>query len=133
MSWLTLSAEAPDKFRLRVALMKDILMRFLIGGAVVSTFATVGDLFKPKSFAGLFGAAPAVALATLTLTVGTQGALYAATESRSMIAGGVGFFIYASCVSWFLMRYDRKVLLVTLAAIPVWFAVAFGLWQVWLR
>jgi Protein of unknown function (DUF3147) len=113
--------------------MKDILTRFLIGGAVVSTFATMGDLFKPKSFAGLFGAAPAVALATLTLTVGAEGAIYAATESRSMIAGAVGFFVYASCVSWFLMRYQRKVLLVTVAAIPVWFAVAFGLWQVWLR
>jgi hypothetical protein len=115
------------------ALMKDILVRFLIGGAVVSTFAIAGDLFKPKSFAGLFGAAPAVALATLTLTVSTQGDAYAATESRSMIAGAIGFFFYASCVSWFLMRYHRKVLLVALAAIPVWFAAAFGLWQVWLR
>ncbi len=56
-----------------LALMKDILTRFLIGGAVVSTFATMGDLLKPKSFAGLFGAAPAVALATLTLTVGAEG------------------------------------------------------------
>ena len=113
--------------------MKDILIRFLIGGTVVSTFATMGDLFKPKSFAGLFGAAPAVALATLTLTVSTQGDAYAATESRSMIAGAIGFFFYASCVSWFLMRYHRKVLLVALATIPVWFAAAFGLWQVWLR
>lgn len=113
--------------------MKDILIRFLIGGTVVSTFATMGDLFKPKSFAGLFGAAPAVALATLTLTVAAQGATYAATESRSMMAGAVSFFLYASCVSWFLMRYRRKVLFVALAAIPVWFAVAFGLWQVWLR
>jgi hypothetical protein len=33
--------------------MKDILFRFLIGGAVVSSFAILGDLFKPKSFAGL--------------------------------------------------------------------------------
>jgi uncharacterized membrane protein (GlpM family) len=113
--------------------MKDILMRFLIGGTVVSTFAATGDLFKPKSFAGLFGAAPAVALATLTLTVAAQGANYAATEARSMMAGAVGFFLYASCVSWFLMRYHRKVLFVAVAAIPVWFAVAFGVWQVWLR
>lgn len=115
------------------AAMKDIIMRFLVGGAVVSTFATVGDLLKPKSFAGLFGAAPAVALATLTLTVAAQGHAYAATESRSMMAGAIGFFFYASCVSWFLMRYDRRVLLVALTTTPVWFAVAFGLWQVWLR
>jgi hypothetical protein len=113
--------------------MKDIIIRFLVGGAVVSAFATVGDLLKPKSFAGLFGAAPAVALATLTLTVAAQGDVYGATESRSMIAGEIGFFLYASCVSWLLMRYQRKVLLVALATMPVWFAVSFGLWQVWLR
>ncbi len=113
--------------------MKDFLLRFLIGGGVVSVFATLGDLFKPKSFAGLFGAAPAVALATLTLTVAAQGTAYVATESRSMVAGSIGFFVYASCVSWFLMRYRTKVLLVALAAIPLWFAATFGLWQVWLR
>ena len=42
-----------------------VLIRFLVGGAVVSVFALIGDLVKPKSFAGLFGAAPSVALATL--------------------------------------------------------------------
>jgi hypothetical protein len=48
--------------------MSQILVRFLVGAAVVSVFAIVGDLLKPKSFAGLFGAAPSVALATLGLT-----------------------------------------------------------------
>ena len=113
--------------------MKDILVRFLIGGAIVSVFAALGDLFKPKSFAGLFGAAPAVALATLTLTVVDRTASYAATESRSMIAGAVGFFFYASCVSWIRMRRSFKVLWVAAAAIPLWFGVAFGLWQFWLK
>jgi hypothetical protein len=45
--------------------MIQILIRFLVGGAVVSVFALIGDVLKPKSFAGLFGAAPSVALATL--------------------------------------------------------------------
>jgi hypothetical protein len=36
--------------------MTQILVRFLVGGAVVSAFAAVGDMLKPKSFAGLFGA-----------------------------------------------------------------------------
>jgi hypothetical protein len=44
--------------------MKDILLRFVIGGVVVLFFALFGDMFKPKSFGGLFGAAPSVALAT---------------------------------------------------------------------
>ena len=80
--------------------MIQILIRFLVGGAAVSMVALVGDLLKPKSFAGLFGAAPSVALATLGLTVATEGAPYAALEARSMVVGAVAFFIYASLVSW---------------------------------
>jgi hypothetical protein len=41
--------------------MFQIFIRF--GGVVVSAFALIGDLLKPKSFGGLFGAAPSVALA----------------------------------------------------------------------
>ena len=39
----------------------------LVGGIVVSVFAMLGDMLRPKSFAGLFGAAPSVALATLCI------------------------------------------------------------------
>jgi hypothetical protein len=44
--------------------MTEYVVRFLVGGIVVSAFATLGDILSPKSFAGLFGAAPSVALAT---------------------------------------------------------------------
>ena len=49
--------------------MAQLVFRFLIGGFIVSVFAALGDVLKPKSFAGLFGAAPSVGLATFTLTV----------------------------------------------------------------
>jgi len=39
-------------------------VRFLAGGIAVSAFAALGDTLRPKSFAGLFGAAPSIALAT---------------------------------------------------------------------
>lgn len=113
--------------------MSQILIRFLIGGAVVSVFAIVGDLLKPKTFAGLFGAAPSVALATLGLTVATEGASYASTEARSMMAGAIAFTAYASCVSWIMMRYKFKAILVTICSIPLWFGAAFGLWYIWLQ
>ncbi len=113
--------------------MIQIVIRFLVGGAAVSIFALVGDVLKPKSFAGLFGAAPSVALATLALTVTTKGASYAALEARSMIVGAIAFFIFASLVSWILMRYPFSALWVTLCAMPFWFAIAFGLWAVVLR
>ena len=113
--------------------MSQILVRFLVGGAVVSMFAIIGDLLKPKSFAGLFGAAPSVALATLALTVATEGPSYASTEARSMMAGALAFMAYASCVSWVMMRYKVSALLITSCSIPLWFGVAFGLWCVMLK
>jgi hypothetical protein len=50
--------------------MTEYVARFLIGGVAVSLFAVLGDLLRPKSFAGLFGAAPSVALATLGVALG---------------------------------------------------------------
>jgi hypothetical protein len=67
--------------------MEQFIFRFFIGGLVVSLFAAISDVLKPKSFAGLFGAAPSVALATLSLTVLSEGKNYAATEAKSMMAG----------------------------------------------
>ena len=113
--------------------MSHIFIRFLVGGTVVSAFAILGDLLKPKSFAGLFGAAPSVALATLGLAIATEGASYAATESRSMIAGALAFIAFASCISWVMMRYNVKALWVTICAIPLWFGLAFGLKYIWLK
>jgi Protein of unknown function (DUF3147) len=113
--------------------MKVIVIRFLIGGVVVSIFAILGDLFKPKSFAGLFAAAPSVALATLGLTVASDGKSYASIEASSMMAGAFAFFIYASCVSWVLMHGRVRALWVAVSALPVWGVVAFGLWYFCLR
>jgi hypothetical protein len=114
-------------------LLLQLLFRFFIGGIVVCAFAAIGDVLKPKSFAGLFGAAPSVALATLYLTISSQGKIYAATETRSMIAGAVAFFIYASCASWLLMKRNRSALFATITLMPLWLAVSFGLWFMLLR
>jgi hypothetical protein len=35
--------------------MKELIVRFLIGGVIVSSFAALGEVFRPKSFGGLFG------------------------------------------------------------------------------
>jgi hypothetical protein len=84
------------------------LIRFLVGGTVVSVFSLAGDVLRPKGFAGLFAAAPSVALATLGLTVLTQGASYAALEARSMILGALALVIYAvGCVYLMARRHVR--------------------------
>ena len=40
--------------------MTETFIRFIVGGLFVSVFAVLGDVLKPKSFAGLFGAAPSL-------------------------------------------------------------------------
>src|SRR3982750_4152544 len=104
--------------------MSDLLIRFVIGGVVVSLFAVIGDILKPKSFAGLFGAAPSVALATLSLAVLSDGKEYAATEAKSMIGGAGAFLIYAFVCSWILMKYPFSALKVTSAGLILWLIVA---------
>lgn len=107
----------------------ELVLRFFIGGLVVSVFAIAGDALKPKSFAGLLGAAPSVALATLALTLSKDGAQYAATEARSMILGVVAFALYASLASKLLIRARRSALSLTTLLLSVWVVVAMGLWK----
>jgi Protein of unknown function (DUF3147) len=109
------------------------IARFFIGGIIVSAFAILGSMFKPTSFAGLFGAAPSVALATLTLAVAKDGKAYASAECRSMIAGAVALGLYSLLVCQLLTRFRLSALRATLASTPLWFLTAFGLWQIFLR
>jgi hypothetical protein len=113
--------------------IQELVIRFLAGGVLVCAFAVLGDKFKPRSFGGLFGAAPSVALSTLTLEIVRQGSQYASREARTMWAGALAFAFYAFLVSWALMRFRRSALVTTAAAIPAWFAVAFALWAFFLR
>jgi hypothetical protein len=113
--------------------MADLLLRFLIGGAVVSAFALIGDLFKPKSFGGLFGAAPSVALATLALTLHKEGSSCAVLEARSMMAGAAALLAYAQVVCWLMFRHRYQALKATLLSMPLWFALSMGGWFFFLR
>ena len=108
--------------------MLEYLLRFIAGGIAVSVFAAFGDAVRPKSFAGLFGAAPSIALATVGLTIAQKGKTYAAIECRSMMLGAIAFFVYALNVSWVLKRYRLSALTAALTLMPIWFAVSFGLW-----
>jgi dolichyl-phosphate-mannose--protein O-mannosyl transferase len=106
----------------------DIVIRFLVGGVFVSVFALIGSVLKPKSLAGLFGAAPSVALATLALTISKDGKTYAATEARSMVAGAAALLVYCALVILLLRRTRCRTLAATLFAVVVWFGVTFAIW-----
>ena len=113
--------------------MHDMLSRFLIGGLVVTCFSILGDVIRPKSFAGLFGAAPTIALATVGLTVAKSGKTFVTIEARSMIAGALAFFVYAWAASWMLLHREARSTIITVALLPSWFVIAFGLWYWCLR
>ena len=111
----------------------ELIERFLLGGLIVSAFAVAGDVLRPKGFAGLFGAAPSVALATLSLTLLTEGKQYAALEARSMVAGAAAFFAYALACVYLMARRHYRAAPTTIAMLSVWGLCAFGLWRTFLK
>jgi hypothetical protein len=113
--------------------MEEVILRFVIGGLIVSAFALLGDLFEPKTFAGIFGAAPSVALATLALTISSKGKDYAATELRSTVIGALAFFFYAYIVGRTLLKHNLPTLRVCAVLMIVWITVAVGAWEILLR
>lgn len=108
--------------------MGELVFRFVAGGIVVSLFAVMAEICRPKSFSGLFSAAPSIALATLGITIAHHGKAYAAAEARSMIWGACGFFCYAALASYLLMRLKPSAMLATLALLPVWLGASLALW-----
>ena len=107
--------------------MTEYVVRFLVGGIVVSAFAMLGDMLRPKSFAGLFGAAPSVALATLGIAVYRHGADYAAQQTWAMTAGAIALAVYGLVVCQLLLRARLRAAPATLLSLVVWLIVAFGL------
>lgn len=114
-------------------MLGEMLIRFLVGGLAVSAFAVLGDIVRPKSFAGILGGAPSVALATLGLTFASKPASYVATEGRSMMAGAVAFFGYSLLVTWLLDKGRWPAILAASVSWILWLGIAFGLWAVSLR
>jgi hypothetical protein len=111
----------------------DLGVRFLLGGAIVSLFALLGDVFKPKSFAGLFSAAPSVALATLGLAFYQHGGGYTSLEGRSMLVGAMALVVYSQLVSHLMMRCDIHSTTASILGLLSWVGTAFGLWFFVLR
>ncbi|WFU65427.1 hypothetical protein [Bradyrhizobium brasilense] len=107
--------------------MTEYVIRFVLGGAVVSAFAMLGDLLRPKSFAGLFGAAPSVASATLGIAVYQHGVNYAALQAQAMIAGAVALAIYGVVACHLLVRAKLRAVTATLLSLVIWLVAAFGL------
>jgi hypothetical protein len=98
----------------------ETIIRFLAGGIVVLLFSLLGEVWKPKTFAGIFSAAPSVALVALTLAYLKHGSGYVRLEASAMIIGSVAMFAYCStCV---VVTRTRK--------LPTWAGASLS-WLTW--
>jgi hypothetical protein len=101
------------------------------GGLFVVAFALVSEAVKPKRFAGLFSAAPSVALANLAIVVATRGHAEAIASTRGMAIGAVAFTASAALGAAVARR--RGVRMATLVVVGTWIAVALPLFFLFLQ
>lgn len=99
-----------------------LAVKAVIGGSFVVLFALVGEVVSPKRFAGLFSAAPSVAMAGLAIVLVTQSRRYAQAESVGMAVGSVA--MVAACLAAIALVRRYRALEGSLLACVLWLAVA---------
>jgi uncharacterized membrane protein (GlpM family) len=100
-------------------------LKAIVGGLAVVAFSLLGQAGHPKRFAGLFSAAPSVALASLAMTLMTRGPDATVPYAQGMLIGSAGMIAY--CVVSLLLIDRLHALLGSVLAWLAWFAVAGGL------
>jgi uncharacterized membrane protein (GlpM family) len=105
--------------------MKDavaLAAKALLGGSLVVVFALLSQTMSPKRFAGLFSAAPAVAIAGMGVALVAKGRHEVRESALGMIAGCVGMAAYAVAVVPLLRRVPAFA--ASGLALGLWFVVA---------
>ena len=100
-------------------MLSELLLRFVIGGVLVSLFAATGSGFEPKTFAGLFGSAPPIALTRLAVAFASDGPLAVEKLARSMLFGSLALLTYSAVTA--LLCHRR---------LPIWLGAVLS-WGVW--
>ena len=101
-------------------------LKAAVGGLAVVGFPLVGQAGHPKRFAGIFAAAPSVALASLAMTVVARGPKASVPYAQGMLIGSAGMLAY--CLASLLLINRLHALVGSILAWVVWFAVAGGLY-----
>jgi len=99
----------------------QLVLRFIVAGLGVSAFAVAGQGLKPDSFAGLFGAAPAVAAVSLAFAARERPPREFATECAAMCLGAIALTAYSIVCAQFIR----------LARLPVWLSAGLS-WSIWI-
>ena len=74
----------------------SVLAKTLCGGLLVLAFAALSEGLKPKRFAGIFAAAPSVAIVGLAVGSAAKGPLDQVAAARSMVVGAVALILCAA-------------------------------------
>ncbi len=109
----------------------EILLKAMAGGLLVLAFAALAETISPKPFAGVFSAAPSVALGGLLVTFGFTGAASLVRPSEGMQVGAVAFAVY--CVAAAGLVKVLGAWWGSAAAIGVWAVVAAAGYSLFLR
>lgn len=107
----------------------ELILRFFLGGLLVSIFAILGDTFKPACFAGLFAAAPSIALTGLFLAWKNHGSFDFMVEAHAMIFGSLAMFVY-SCACYLMVEKTRFPPWLDASILWIeWALIAFGFYS----
>jgi Protein of unknown function (DUF3147) len=98
----------------------------IIGGLAVVAFSLIGESARPKRFAGLFAAAPSVAIASLAITVLQKGPAGTVPYAQGMLIASAGMLAY--CLASLVLIERVHALVGSLLSWIAWFAVAGGLY-----
>ncbi|TML26176.1 MAG: DUF3147 family protein [Actinobacteria bacterium] len=104
------------------AKVAEVLLKAAAGGLFVVAFAVLAQMLRPKRFAGVFSAAPSVALGSLLVTAAFSGARDVALSGRGMAVGAVAFTAYCLTAVPALRRWGAWG--GSLAALGAWALVA---------
>ncbi len=99
-----------------------VLAKGLVGGVFVAAFALVGQSVQPKSFSGLFSAAPSIALAALAITLLADGPSDAKEQALAMVFGALAMVLFCMAAAVAIQRFDA--VYGSAISFVAWFAVA---------
>src|SRR3954447_25498953 len=83
----------------------EVLLKAVAGGLFVLAFAALAQMITPKRLAGVFSAAPSVAIGSLLVTVAFKGAHDVTLSAAGMVVGAVAFFVYCVAVVPLIRRW----------------------------
>ena len=106
--------------------ISSVLLKAVVGGLAVVAFSLVGHAGRPKRFAGLFSAAPSVAVASLAITAVGKGADATVPYAQGMVFGTAGMVAYCLVSLYLIQRLHA--LIGSILAWLAWLLVAGGLY-----